>query len=73
MGVVSIGVSRESKNCENFFWSLWWHFRESLHLRKFPAIRYDLSNGQSVVAVPSDLCMVAVYNRVLIACDDSPL
>ena len=40
MGVVSIGVSRESKNCENFFWSLWWHFRESLHLRKFPTIRY---------------------------------
>ena len=22
---------RENKKCENFFWSLWWHFCKSLH------------------------------------------
>ena len=34
------GLCRKNKNCKNFLWSLWWHFRKSLHPQKFPAIQY---------------------------------
>ena len=33
------GLCHKNKNGEKFFWSLWWHFRKSLHPLKFPAIQ----------------------------------
>ena len=30
------GLCHKNKNCESYFWSLWLHFRKSLHPQKFP-------------------------------------
>jgi hypothetical protein len=44
MGVVSTWRRCENKNHENFFWRAIMHFREILHQRKFPTIRYAYSS-----------------------------
>ena len=54
-----------NKSYENLFWSLWWHYRESLHWRKFPAIRDSVSLRQSMYMLAMER---ATYKRWLWVC-----
>ena len=48
-GVAIVSGIHENKNRKNFFWRVWTLFRENLHQRKFPSIRYVVVESLSTV------------------------